>query len=246
VTIPPRQPSGLAVAVVAFGLLMPWEAQAQATPPAVQPAQTGAANNPGWAAKAQPKPQVAATTLDEKQLAAVKRVNTYFNELDNLKGVFVQTGADNKKMRGKFYVKRPGLFRFDYSPPSKMVIVSDGTHLAVQDSDMNTDDRVAIDNTVFRILLKKDVDLIRDARLTEVSEADDMIIVSLQDKASDANGSIKLFLSKAPGLEIKEWITTDAQGLDTHMELNGIVRNEEIDAKLFKPALIMPRAPSGG
>jgi hypothetical protein len=47
-------------------------------------------------------------TLDERQVEIIKKVSAYFNDLINLKGAFVQTGVDNKRMRCKRYVKRPG------------------------------------------------------------------------------------------------------------------------------------------
>jgi outer membrane lipoprotein-sorting protein len=164
----------------------------------------------------------------------VNRVSAYFNGLHNLKGVFVQTGADNKRMRGRFFVKRPGKLRFEYAPPGKQLIISDGQQVSIQDLDINTDDRIALDQTPFRILLRKDVDLLRDARILEVQEAEDVAIVTLQDKSPDAPGRIKLFMSKTPQLELREWVTTDAQGLDTRLEVSGLVTSEEIDLALFK------------
>lgn len=172
--------------------------------------------------------------LDPKQAELVGKVSAYFNELRNLKGVFVQTGADNKRMRGRFYVKRPGRLRFEYAPPSKQLIISDGEMVSIQDLDINTDDRIALDQTPFRILLRKDVDILRDARILEVQEADDVAIVTLQDKSPDAPGRIKLFMSKSPRFELREWVTTDAQGIDTRLEVSGLVTSEEIDVALFK------------
>jgi outer membrane lipoprotein-sorting protein len=176
----------------------------------------------------------AGVELDAKQLALVGKVSAYFDGLNNLKGAFVQTGADNKRMRGRFFVKKPGRLRFEYALPSKQLIVSDGQMVAIQDFDINTDDRIALDQTPFRLLLKKDVDLLRDARIIDVQEADDIAVVILQDKNADATGRIKLFLSKSPALELKEWVTTDAQGLDTRLEVSGLVKSEEIDVALFK------------
>jgi outer membrane lipoprotein-sorting protein len=180
--------------------------------------------------------------LDEKQVEIIKRVSAYFNDLVNLKGAFVQTGSDNKRMRGKFYVKRPGRFRFDYALPSKQVIVSDGHLLAIQDHDLNTENVVELTQTPFRLLLRKDVDLLRDARIAEVQEADDLIVLTLQDKSPDTPGRIKLFLAKSPGLELKEWVTTDAQGLDTRIELSNLVKTEDIDQSLFKREFSLQRA----
>ena len=152
-----------------------------------------------------------------------------------MKGNFVQTSADSKRVRGKFYVKRPGKFRFDYASPSRLMILSDGDYLVIQDSDIKTDDRVSLDQTPFRVLLRKDVDLVRDARILEVKDVDDVIAVALQDKSPDAPGKIKIFLAKKPALELREWITTDSQGLDTRVELSELARDDNLDPGLFKP-----------
>ena len=183
----------------------------------------------------QPNPAaVTGVTLDDKQINALKAVSAYFNQFEHLKGNFVQTNAEKQRLRGKFFVKRPGRLRFEYSLPSKQLIVSDGQQLAIQDLDLNTDDRIPLDQTPFRLLLRKDVDLIRDARISEVQVADDLVIVSLQDKSPDAPGLIRLFLSRAPEMELKEWVTTDAQGKDTRVEVSSIVKNETIDQAMFK------------
>lgn len=193
-----------------------------------------------WNAKVNPDAGAAATdanagiALDPKQLELVNKVSAYFNNLQNLKGSFVQTSPDNKRMRGRFFVKRPGRLRFEYAPPSRQLIISDGQEVSIQDLDINTDDRIALDQTPFRILLRKDVDLIRDARILEVQEAEDLAIVTLQDKSADAPGRIKLFMAKTPQLELREWVTTDAQGLDTRVEVSNLVTSDEIDVALFK------------
>ncbi len=173
-------------------------------------------------------------TLDDKQIAIVKKVTAYFAALENMKGAFVQTGADKKRMRGKFYVKRPGRFRFDYSLPSKQIIVSDGQSLAVQDHDINTEDRVSLDQTAFRLLLRQDVDLIRDAKITELQSDNDLVIIALQDKNPDTPGAIRLFFTVKPNLELKEWETLDSQGLITQVEVSDLNKTDQIDASLFK------------
>ena len=100
---------------------------------------------------------VLADRLSKQQVESVQKVSLYFNQLGGLKGSFVQTNADAKRERGKFYIKRPGLFRFDYALPSKLVIVSDGKYIAIQDRDIGTDDRWDLEYTPFRMLLRRNV-----------------------------------------------------------------------------------------
>jgi outer membrane lipoprotein-sorting protein len=190
---------------------------------------------PAWNTKTSQEPQIAGLTLDPKQLETVKRVSAYFNDLLTLRGTFVQTTSDNKRMRGKFFVKKPGRFRFDYAPPSLQIVMSDGRFLRIydQDLDLGTDDRRSLDETLFRILLKKDVDLVRDARILDLQESDDLIVLQIQDKGPESSGRIKLFMAKGTALELKEWVTNDAQG-ETRVELAGLVKGEDLDVGLFK------------
>jgi outer membrane lipoprotein-sorting protein len=173
--------------------------------------------------------------FDAKQLDLIQKINVYFNLMGEMKGAFVQTSADQKRLRGKVYFKRPGQFRFEYNLPSRQLIISDGKYIAIQDHDLKTDDRPSIDNTPFRVLLRKEVDLLRDARILEVGESEDRIFLALQDKNPDTQGQIKLFLQKRPTPELKEWITTDSQGLATRVELVEFAKTEGLDPNLFVP-----------
>ena len=174
--------------------------------------------------------------LTKSQIETVRRVDAYFNQLASLMGSFVQTSADNKRERGKFYISRPGRFRFEFNRPSRVVIISDGTHIAIQDRDLNTDDRWDLAYTPFRALLQKDVDLLRDARVLDARETDDSITISFEDKSGDANSRMQLFLLRKPAIQMKAWIVKDAQGLDTRIDLTEVLAIGEPDPQLFNPA----------
>lgn len=214
-----------AVALAALMLAQP--VVAQETKPAAPTAGSG------WSAEVAPGGSQG-ITLDEQQMSVVKSVSDYFNNLNTLKGSFVQTTADQKRMKGKFSLMRPGKFRFDYARPSRQIIISDGEYLAIQDLDLNNEDRIALDQTPFRLLLRKNVDLLKDAKIMEVQQAEDLMVVSIQDKSPDTPGRIKVYLSTKPEVELKEWVTTDAQGLDTRVEITDVVKGETLDAALFK------------
>lgn len=248
---------GLGVIVLAnLGLALPVTAQeakpspapaAPAAPPAPAAAAPAAAA-PAPATAPAPAGQPAAgsawnaeisagnqgITLDENQMKVVKTVSEYFNAISSLKGNFVQTTSDQKKMKGKFSLLRPGKFRFDYALPSKQIIISDGEYLAIQDLDLRNEDRIALDQTPFRLLLRKDVDLVRDAKIMEVQQAEDLMVVAIQDKSPDTVGKIKVYLSTKPEVELKEWVTTDAQGVETRVEINGVSKGDKLDPATFK------------
>ncbi len=187
----------------------------------------------GWSAEVAGDSTIG-ITLDERQVEMIKKVSEYFSKLVSLSGRFRQTAGDGKVMKGKFWLKQPGMFRFDYARPSLQVIISDGKYLAIQDRDINTEDRVELNQTPFRILLQKDVDLLRDALILEVQETDDIFLVTVADKAGEGNGRIKLFFELEPEFELSEWVTTDPQGLETRVEIGNLVKGEQLAASKFK------------
>lgn len=188
------------------------------------------------ATSANPFGGVLADRLTPQQREAVQKVNHYLNQLTALKGTFVQTNADNTRVRGRFHLKRPGLFRFDYAAPSRLVIVSDGRYVAIQDHDLGTDDRWDLEYTAFRMLLRKDVDLLRDARFFAVQESAEAIALTVVEKGADEMARIALVFAKAPALQLKEWTAKDAQGFDTRIVLGETARVDDVDPALFNPA----------
>lgn len=233
-----------AAAMVSLGLLaqpaaaadQPVKVPAPMPASGPKPGQATAGAGSAWSAQVAPAKAGSndGLALDPRQTDLVHQVSQYFASLDTLQGNFVQTGADNKRMRGKFYVMRPGRFRFDYNRPSRQIVISDGRYLAIQDLDLNNEDRVALDDTPFRLLLRSDVDLVRDAKIMEVQEADDLLVVGLVDKNPNTPGQIKLFMTTKPSLELKEWVTKDAQGLDTRVQVSNLAKSVELDSAMFK------------
>ena len=118
-------------------------------------------------------------------------------------------------------------------PPSRQVIVSDGTYLAIQDLDLKSEDVYSLENTPFRILLRENVDLLRDAKILAVEQTDAQIAVTLTDKSPDAPGQITVYLAKGQDTELAGWVTTDMQGGVTKVEVSDLSRPDTLKKELF-------------
>lgn len=219
----------------------------QAGAPAPAPNAIGAGG--GWSPQftpapqqTPPPPQNSAYSGTPEQLATVQKIDAYFNTMKNLEGNFLQTDADGKRKKGKFFLERPGKLRFDYALPSRQKIISDGRYLALEDHDLNTTDRHALESTPFRMLLTEKVDLLANARVLALDVGADVLVIALEDKESNMGGQIRLFFS-LPQFQLKEWLVTDAQGLNTRIELADVALNKPTDPKLFtfSPDLGMPK-----
>jgi outer membrane lipoprotein-sorting protein len=221
------------------------EASTQAAPPPQTQAAAPAPNplGAGWSTKFGTTPPGSSEFKNTpEQVAVIEKLNTYFNEMINLEGTFLQTDADDKRKKGRFYIERPGKLRFDYSLPSKQKIISDGRYLAIEDHDLNTTDRYPIESTPFRLLLSKNVDLLRDARIYSLDVASDVVVITLEDKNSDTGGQIRMFFDW-PQVKLKEWIISDPQGLNTRIQVADLELNKAVKPEVFKfsPDVGMPK-----
>lgn len=203
-------------------------------------AQDGGKNPPsnpvgaGWGSTTVKPSGEVGGAFSQEQLAAIERVSTYFNELSSLVGRFVQTDPDGNKTDGNFYVKRPGKFRFEYDRPSTKVVVSDGRFLAIEERAAGTEETYELSDTPFRMLLRADVNLTRDSEVLLVEETDSQIALVLRDKDPDIGSAIKVVMTKEPELNLRGWITRDAQGLETIVEVADLKRGEKIEDQLFE------------
>ncbi|MEL6288479.1 MAG: outer membrane lipoprotein carrier protein LolA [Pseudomonadota bacterium] len=182
------------------------------------------------------------STFDDGQLAVIDEINAYFNQIKHLRGRFAQTDAQNRTLKGRFFVQWPGRFRFDYARPSRLLIYSDGRFLRIEDLELKTSETYALASTPFRIILAKNVNILRDAKVLRVATSDTSISLALRDKKEDS-GTIRLEFARVPekGLELTSWIITDAQGLDTRIDVSQLVKGKPANPKLFKPrALTFP------
>ncbi len=171
--------------------------------------------------------------LSPDQRDIVIKINNYFNKVTDLRGRFIQINPDDSKQKGKFFMKRPGRIRFDYSPPSLQKIIADGEYLSIEDRDLGSVDRFPLDSTPFRILLAETVHIARDAIIRAVAETDQEVAITMLDNKGKAIGQIQLFFNKEPELELREWKVTDAQGLETRIILSHLNYDKKIDGKLF-------------
>ena len=154
-------------------------------PQAAAPAPNAVGAGGGWDAQfGVAPPQTSQFTAAPEQIDIIQKINGYFNKLKNLEGEFLQTDADDKRKKGKFYIERPGKVRFDYSLPSKQKIISNGKYLAIEDHDLNTTDRYPLESTPFRLLLTKDVDLMRDANIIALDVGDNVVVVTVAGQGS--------------------------------------------------------------
>lgn len=174
-------------------------------------------------------PLAAPAQQDARDLA---RISNYLNATETLQGTFVQVDPNAVVTDGRFYMRRPGRLRFEYSPPNPTLVIADGFWVAVVDARDGKADRYPLSETPLNLLLKADVDLRREGSVTRVERSNDQIAVTARDPDGKTQGEITMIFSSNP-LELRQWIVTDAQGQVTTVALDDMRTNVPIAASQF-------------
>jgi outer membrane lipoprotein-sorting protein len=180
-------------------------------------------------AKTQPPRAVTLSPEDETDLG---RIEAYLDALRAFTGGFEQTAEDGSVSGGKFWLSRPGKMRFEYAPPSHLMIVSDGDYVAVQDTDLGDVQFYPVDSTPAWFLLREGVKLSGDVTVTRFERGRESLRVTLVETKDASTGSITLVFSDKP-LMLRQWIELDAQGRSTSVALVNPESGGTMEPSLF-------------
>src|ERR1700741_3577298 len=161
------------------------------------------------------------------------QANQALNGVQRLQGRFVQTSPGGGRATGMFYMERPGKLRFEYDPPATLLIVSDGSVVAMRDRELRTTERTPLRSTPLNIILGRSINLERDARILRVSRSGPWLLVTARDRGGQTDGQITLQFY-GPQVELRSWDVIDATGARTRITLSDISRPANFDRSLFR------------
>ncbi|MCY3754772.1 MAG: outer-membrane lipoprotein carrier protein LolA [Alphaproteobacteria bacterium] len=174
--------------------------------------------------------------LDDDDRAAIARAEAYLNSVTTLQARFVQLDASGEAATGRLQVKRPGRMRFDYDPPTPILLVSRGTELVYYDRDLKTATRLDWEDTPAWFLLADRVSLAPGGpyRVVDVHRAPGQLVFTAVDADAPEDGRIAVsFADRAGTLKLAGWVAVDALGQPTRVTLFNLAANQPVDDKAF-------------
>src|SRR3954447_23875640 len=154
------------------------------------------------------RPAAAALPPDEAEVVA--QVERYFNGIRTLEASFRQLAADGSESTGKLYIdrNRSGL-RFDYDPPSKVLLVAPGDwRLIFYDGSIQQVNVIPIGETPLGFLLSEKVDLASAVSVQSLAERKSEIDVTLVRTKEPDQGRVVRTLTRDP-MALRRWSVTD-------------------------------------
>jgi outer membrane lipoprotein-sorting protein len=221
--------AGLALAAA------PAAAQNRAAPPPAAP--PPAAPPPAAPPPAAPPP---APMLPAEELA---RIEAYLNAITTLKARFLQVDQRGQVAQGTLWISRPGRMRFEYDPPSPILLVADGTSVTFHDRQLDQTSVLLISMTPLGILLAPRIRLVGgDVTVTRGESFGGSLEITTVRTSSPREGSLIMTFSANP-MALRQWRVIDAQAQEVRVSLSAVETGGRFDPALFRPP---QRAPTGG
>ena len=173
-----------------------------------------------------------AAPLRAQDVTDLNKISAYLNAITSLQASFVQVGPNGELDQGTIYARKPGRLRFEYAPPSPYLIVSDGTTIAVANQKLRTVDRYPLLDNPLNLILRENVDLTRDNRITAIEHQAGTLRITATEKSGPMKGAVTLIFAY-PAVELRQWIITDAQGLQTMIALKNTKTEVQLAPELF-------------
>jgi outer membrane lipoprotein-sorting protein len=180
-----------------------------------------------------PPPAAGKSNLPLSQQQILANISASLASFRTMEGQFIQFGPHGEQSEGVFYIQRPGRIRFHYKPPVRLDVISDGRQVAVRDMRAMTQDLYPLSKTPLRYLLAENIDLTSDRLVRQVRQERDLIAVVIVEKTAFTQGRLTLVFDPKT-YELKQWIVTDAQGLNTSVAIYNVTTGNPVDPKLFR------------
>ncbi len=177
--------------------------------------------------------------------ASETMLREFFNEVMHLSADFTQRVEDERGSllelsSGRFYLSRPGKFRWDYQNPdfadeSGQQIVADGENLFFYDPDLEQVSQRSLEAALAQVpsllLVQQGGDVDKHFSIVDYGVTDGLSWVALKPK--DADAAYSQLLIGFAGNTISSLLLYDGLGNSTRLELSNVDSTVELDSKVF-------------
>jgi len=181
---------------------------------------------PAFAAPPVPAP------LEARDRADIGRVQAYLNDIKTISARFQQFSQDGEPAAGQLSMQRPGKMRFEYDPPSPILLIATGKVVIYVDNSLKHVTYLPTDSTPAWFLLRDRITLDGDVTVTKFERGNEVLRVTVTETEHPDSGALTLTFGDHP-LELRQWVVLDQQGRNTTVVLSDRHANVPIDPKIF-------------
>ena len=173
----------------------------------------------------------AAVVLTPQDSADLQRIAAYLGGIRTMYAKFRQVAAGGGVATGQLWMARPGRMRFEYDPPSAILLLADMFYVYYVDKELVQMSKVGLKSTPAWLLLRDPITF-TDLIVTRFERGANTIRLTVVEKAEPDNGSLTMVFSDNP-LALQQWSIVDQQRKNTTVSLYDERFGMALDPKLF-------------
>jgi outer membrane lipoprotein-sorting protein len=183
----------------------------------------------GVRSSAEPLPAQAPLTAEDH--SDLQSIRAYLNSITTMYARFQQYSSDGKTASGQLWMERPGRMRFEYDPPSPILLLADRFYVYYVDKKLIEMQKVGLQSTPAWLLLRDPITF-DDLVVTRFAIGPDQLRVTVIEKARPDNGSLTMVFGKDP-IVLRQWTIVDAQRRSTTVTLSNEQFGMALNPQLF-------------
>jgi outer membrane lipoprotein-sorting protein len=173
----------------------------------------------------------AAAQLTPQDTADLQRVAAYLNSIRTMYARFQQVSPNGGTASGQLWMARPGRIRFEYDPPSSILLIADTFYVYYVDKELVEMSKVGLKSTPAWLLLRDPITF-DDLIVTQFDRGPNTLRITVVEKAEPDKGSLTMMFSDRP-LALRQWSIVDEQRKTTTVSLYDERLDVALDPKLF-------------
>lgn len=187
-----------------------------------------AAGDAPWQPPANPLP-----TFVVKRDLMINRLEKHLNGLTTIVADFTQIGPDGGVAKGTFSLKRPGKMRWDYAPPTEVLMVANGGTLVFYDAELEQVSHIPIGSSLAGFLGREHIELNDPAiKIDHLTDENGVLRLTISEADSPEEGNLTLEFTGYP-LTLRNMIVRDAQNQVTTISLSNARYGQSLKNALF-------------
>ena len=160
------------------------------------------------------------------------KAEKWLNNITSMTADFIQVSSDGGSAEGKIFIKKNHGFRFEYSPPSPLLIVGRGNWVIVQDLIENTSNNYPLYQTPFSRFLSDNVSLSPEGFQTLSRTKNGILEIKIVSNEENG-GFLQLDFSTNP-FQLRRWIIIDQIGTEIVVTLQNHKIGVDLPASTFR------------
>jgi outer membrane lipoprotein-sorting protein len=175
-----------------------------------------------------PPPAAALTAQD---MADLRRISAYLTGVRTMAARFRQISSDGTTATGSLWMERPGRMRFEYDPPSPILLIADQFYVYYVDKQLAQMSKVGLKSTPAWFLLRDPITF-DDLLVTRFERGANLLRVTVVSPAEPDSGSLTMVFSNEP-LALRQWTIVDQQRRTTTVSIYDARFGVALDPELF-------------